>query len=58
MKRVVETRETAQIGGLNVDFLTARTVVRVYDGLPERKREKFARLTPKQMVHKAFELDK
>lgn len=58
MKRIVSTKETAQIGGLNVDFLTARTVIRVYERLSERKREKFVHLTPKQMVHKAFELDK
>lgn len=58
MRRVIETKETAVIGGLSVDFLTARTVVRAYDRLNERKREKFDRLSPKQMVHKAFELDK
>jgi hypothetical protein len=58
MRRVVEAKQSALIGGISVDFLTARTVLRVYDRLPERKREKFDRLSAKQMVHKAFESDK
>lgn len=58
MRRIVQTKEAEVMGGLSVDLLTARTVVRVYDRLSERKREKFVLLTPKQMVHKAFELDK
>lgn len=56
MRKVVQTHQTARIGGMAVDELTAQMVVRAHDRLTGKKREKFANLSPKQMVCKAFEM--
>lgn len=56
IKRIVETLQSCRVDGMTVDVLTAQTVVRAYDVLSPRKKEKFARLSVKRMICKAFEI--
>lgn len=56
IRAVAQSKRLAVIDGVSVDEVTASMVVKVYDGLSEKRKEKFDKLSVKKLVCKAFEL--
>lgn len=56
-RKIAQDHRPARIGGTNVDEVTAQMVVRVYDGLSEKRKEKFGKLSVQKMIGRAFEID-
>lgn len=54
IRKVADEHRSAVIGGVYVDEITAQTVVKVYDSLSAKKKEKFKRLSVRKMIVKAL----
>lgn len=56
VRKASKDGQSVHIEDMNVDGLTAKTVIRIYDGLSPERKEKFSKLPVKKMICKAFEM--
>lgn len=56
IRKVAAEKRSTVIEGMSVDEVTAKMVVKVYDGGSDKRREKLDKLSVKKLIFKAFEI--
>lgn len=56
LRKVVQRKQAARIGGSFVDMQTANAILIVFDNLGDKNRERYVKMTVKEMALTAWEI--